>query len=152
MVTPHFPPRSGEGKNLVLPIQAYCLLTVCSPKPSQQDIASKTYLCHWLSSQWSTFKSNAEVPSLFINKQTSQLRKHCLSVSFEVFGGQTIMCFCLFVCFCFIYIWVGQIDTDYMLAVFVVFFSSKTWNLLICLHSLGYHKQSDYAHSIISDP
>lgn len=91
-------------------------------------LARKTYLTDsrvtGLSSR--TVSPWATCPIL---KQTSLLRKHWISFSFLFLG--------IWWADNSFYIWVGQVDTEYTQAVLCSFFS-KAWNLLICLHSLGY--------------
>lgn len=84
----------------------------------------------WTPSLWSALtKSHHELPVLLVNKLTypesTELHFH---LCFSMFAGHTIV----------LYNWAGQLDALYTQAVFVVFFPSKTSNLLICLHSLDY--------------
>lgn len=83
-------------------------------------------LPNWISNQWSVLRVS---PVLLVNKPTNleSIELHFYFCSY-MFAGHTIV----------LYNWVGQLDTRHTRAVFVVFFSSKTSNLLICLHSLGY--------------
>lgn len=132
MVCPLLPHGFEERSCLFLVVWEWCLLSSHSFIWYIISIGVSCWkeLPDWTPSLWSALtKSHHELPVLLVNKLTypesTELHFH---LCFSMFAGHTIV----------LYNWAGQLDALYTQAVFVVFFPSKTSNLLICLHSLGY--------------